>query len=254
MSTQTEPVTFLGSLGEKLSAELELPEDEAPRGIAVFAHCFTCSKNLKVVKHISEELASFGIGVFRFDFTGLGSSGGEFQETSFSSNIGDVVAASDWVAENYEAPSLLIGHSLGGSAVVRAARRIKSVRAVATLGAPFDPEHVALLFREAESEIRERGEATVSIGGRPFRIGRDFLEDLTSHSLEEDLRQLGRALLVLHSPVDSVVSIDNAARIFQAAKHPKSFLSLDQADHLLMKKEDSRFAARMIGVWADRYI
>lgn len=248
-----EKVEIIGSLGSYLSAFLDLPEEEV-QAVAVFAHCFTCSKNLSAVRHISDELTDHGIGVLRFDFTGLGQSSGEFHETSFSSNVEDVKAVAEWLGERELPPSILIGHSLGGAAAIKAAKQISSIKAVVTIGAPFDPEHVAHLFEEAHSEIWEHGEAVVSIGGRPFTISKSFLEDLTRQSLERTLQDLRCALLIMHSPFDNIVSIDNAANIFIAAKHPKSFVSLDSADHLLSNEADSRFAACMIGAWAPRYI
>ncbi len=199
-------------------------------------------------------MAEKGFAVLRFDFTGLGESEGDFSETGFPSNLDDLVAASEFLAEKYQAPELLIGHSLGGSAVVHVAARIASSKAVVTIGAPYDPEHVAGMMAENVETIREHGEATVTIGGRPFRIRREFLETLQQDNLAETVRSLRRALLVLHSPVDAVVGIENAARLFDAARHPKSFISLDDADHLLRKLQDAEYAGRLIGAWAAKYV
>lgn len=233
---------------------LELPVDEAPDAYALFAHCFTCSKNFKAATHISRALAAEGFGVLRFDFTGLGESEGDFADTSFSSNVDDVVAAAAFLDHEYDAPALLVGHSLGGAAVLQAAGRIAPVRAVATIGAPCEPSHVTNLFAGATDEIEERGEVEVSIAGRRFKIKKQFIDDLETTRMQEIIRGLGRALMILHSPVDDIVGIDNAASIFAAARHPKSFVSLDRADHLLSEQRDSRYVGRVIAAWARKYI
>jgi uncharacterized OsmC-like protein/fermentation-respiration switch protein FrsA (DUF1100 family) len=246
---------FAGSQGDRLVGRLELPPDgAAPRACALFAHCFTCSKDLAPATRIARGLAAHGIAVLRFDFTGLGSSEGEFANTDFSSNVEDLVRAARALSGELDAPALLVGHSLGGAAVLSAAARLPEVRAVATLGAPASPEHAARLFGDRLAEIERRGEAEVSIAGRRFRIRRELLDDLAGQRLEETIRGMRKALLVLHSPVDEVVGIENASRIFQAARHPKSFLSLDGADHLLSRRADAAWAADVLAVWASRYL
>lgn len=251
---KTEPIRFTGSLGEDLVGVIDWPDNEEVAAFALFAHCFTCSKDLKASSKVSGALADRGYAVLRFDFTGLGESHGDFAETGFPSNLDDLVAASEFLAADYRAPELLIGHSLGGAAVVHAAGRIASSKAVATIGAPYEPEHVTSLLADDAETIREKGEATVSIGGRPFRIRREFLETLQRDNLAETVRSMRRALLVLHSPVDDVVGIENAARLFDAARHPKSFVSLDDADHLLRKSRDADYAGRVIATWAAKYV
>jgi putative redox protein len=251
--SRPERVEFPGSQGERLAARLDRPAGPA-RAFALFAHCFTCSKDVAAASRISRALAERGIGVLRFDFTGLGSSGGEFENTDFSSNVGDVVRAADWLRSEHGAPALLVGHSLGGAAVLAAAARIPEAVAVATLGAPAEPAHVERLFAPARDEIEREGRARVSIAGREFTIRRELLEDLAAQRLEPALAGLRRALLVLHSPTDQIVGIENASRIFQAARHPKSFVSLDRADHLLSRREDAAYAADVIAAWASRYL
>jgi uncharacterized OsmC-like protein/pimeloyl-ACP methyl ester carboxylesterase len=250
----TKELRFRGATGEWLSARLELPPDQQPIACALFAHCFTCSKNLNAAVHISRALTQERCAVLRFDFTGLGESEGEFAQTTFSSNVADLVAAARFMEREGLSPEILIGHSLGGAAVIRAVGQIPSARGVVTIGAPFDPWHVSRLFQESHAAIEAAGEATVNIGGRPFRVGKQLLDDLRSASLENDLRELGRALLVLHSPLDQVVGIDHAAEIFRAARHPKSFVSLDRADHLLSDERDSRYVAAVVAGWASRYL
>jgi len=247
-------IAFANERGEKLAALLDLPEDEQPLACAIFAHCFTCSKNLSASVHISRALSRRRIAVLRFDFTGLGESEGEFAETTFSSNVRDLVAAARYLEENYQAPRILVGHSLGGTAVLAAAGEIPSVAAVATVAAPAHPCHLAALFKESREEIEATGAATVSLDGRAFSIRREFLNDLEAQQTREQVARLKAALLVLHSPRDRVVGIDNAAEIYQAARHPKSFISLDPADHLLTRTEDSRYAGEMIAAWAGRYL
>jgi len=251
---QTEKVTFTSDEGIQLSARLELPIDQHPHAYALFAHCFTCNKNLSAVRNISRALARQGFGVLRFDFTGLGESEGDFADTNFSSNIQDLLSAAQFLEDEYESPSLLIGHSLGGAAVLRAAYELESVKAVATIGAPFDPEHVTHLFGESQEEIEEKGVAEVHIGGRSFTVKKQFLQDIESNKLSERIGSLDRALLIMHSPQDLIVPVDNAADIYLAARHPKSFISLDGADHLLSKKEDSQYAGHMIAAWTERYL
>lgn len=253
MDTRKEKVSFPGSQGCDLAAVLELPEGE-PRAFAVFAHCFTCTKEYKAPVWVSRHLAGRGIGVLRFDFTGLGQSCGEFESTSFSSNIDDVVAAAEYLRERSRAPRLLMGHSLGGAAALAAASQIPEASAVVTLAAPSRPEGLKRLVEPVEDEIREKGSAEVEINGRPFRIGRVFVEDLERHSLADRIRDLHAALLILHSPSDRIVPIDAAAEIFRAARHPKSFVSLDHADHLLSDRDDATYAAAVIDAWVGRYL
>jgi putative redox protein len=249
----SERHTFPNARGARLAALLELPFDRPPAAYAVFAHCFTCSKDLQAVGRISRVLAREGFAVLSFDFTGLGESEGDFSETTFSSGIDDVVAAARFLESRYEAPSLLVGHSLGGAAVLQAARRLEAVTAVATIAAPYDPRHVRHLFEHDVAEIERQGAAVVHIGQRPFRITAAFLQDLEEHRVRENLASLRRALLLLHAPADDVVGIENAALLFQAAKHPKSFVSLDDADHLLTDPSDAEYAGTVLAAWARRY-
>ncbi|MBF9058828.1 alpha/beta fold hydrolase [Rhodobacterales bacterium HKCCSP123] len=249
----TERFTFPGHSGHDLAARLDLPE--GPHlATAVLAHCFTCGKDIPAARRISARLAAIGIATLRFDFTGLGHSGGEFANTSFTSNVDDLLAAAGALSARGMAPSLLIGHSLGGAAVLRAADRIDSVRAVATIGAPFDPGHVTHNFDDALETIASDGKAEVVLGGRPVTIGRGFVEDVRAEKLAPALAALKKALLVLHAPRDEIVGIDNATRIFTAARHPKSFVTLDEADHLLSRPEDADYAAEVIAAWAGRYL
>lgn len=247
-------ITFENDHGLKLAAVLDQPVDDAPIAYALFAHCFTCSKNYKAPTHVSRALSREGIAVLRFDFTGLGDSEGDFVDTSFSSNVADLVAAARFMERALEAPTILVGHSLGGAAVVHAAASLPSVRAVATIAAPSSTDHLQRMLEPARERIERDGSAVVTIGQRPFRIGRRFLEDLERVSMREAVSRLDRALLVLHSPLDAVVGIDHAAELFQAARHPKSFVSLDTADHLLTDPEDSSYVAGIISGWARRYI
>ncbi len=251
---QSINLKFANSHGQQLAARLDLPVTGQAVAYALFAHCFTCTKNLKAVGNITRALAREGIATLRFDFTGLGESEGDFAETHFSSNVRDLIAAADFLAARYEAPCIMIGHSLGGAAVLQAAGRIASVAAVATIGAPCDPEHVTYLLGDKKALIAERGEAEVKLAGRSFRIKKEFLEDLQQQRMQETIRALQRPLLILHSPLDTTVDIENAARIFQAAMHPKSFISLDKADHLLGDEADSLYAGAMIAAWAAKYL
>lgn len=253
MPAQTLSLSFPGAHGTMLAARLDLPLTAAPIAYALFAHCFTCSKETKATTYVSAALAERGIAVLRFDFTGLGASGGDFADTNFSSNVEDLVSAADYLREHYRAPAILVGHSLGGSAVLSAAGRVPEAVAVATIGSPFDPAHVLHLIKDKEAVERD-GEAEVDIGGRPFRIRRQFLEDLSGSKLGDEVANLGKALLVMHSPRDSVVGVDNATRIFSAAKHPRSFVSLDPADHMLSRREDARYAGSILASWAARYL
>ncbi len=251
---QLHKLTFRGAAGADLSARLDLPDGEQPRAYALFAHCFTCNKNYKAIAGISHALARTGIGVLRFDFTGLGESEGDFADTNFSSNVEDLVAAADFLRDEYEAPGLLIGHSLGGAAVLQGAARIPSSRAVVTLAAPSDPSYLVRSLGRAAQTIEARGEAEVTIGGQTFKIKKQFLDDLEHVAMQETIRALNRALLILHSPADEVVDIESAARIFQAARYPNSFISLDGADHLLSERGDAEYAASLIAAWVQKYL
>ena len=249
----TTRFSFTGHDGSELAARLDMP-DGPHMATALFAHCFTCSKDIPAARRISARLAGAGIAVLRFDFTGLGHSGGEFENTSFSTNIRDLVLAGEALDAQGKPPSLLIGHSLGGAAVLGAARQIESVKAVVTIGAPFDPGHVTHNFGDALDTIDAEGVAEVQLGGRPIRIGRDFVENVKAENLEGDIKNLHRALLVLHAPRDQTVGIENAAQIFSAAKHPKSFVTLDDADHLITRSQDAEYAAAIISAWAKKYL
>ncbi|MGR7811950.1 bifunctional alpha/beta hydrolase/OsmC family protein [Lacinutrix undariae] len=249
-----QKVNFTNAEGQQLVGRLELPINQHAHNYVIFAHCFTCNKNLSAVKNISRELTANGFGVLRFDFTGLGESDGDFENTNFSGNVDDLISASNYLKENYTAPTLLIGHSLGGAAAIFAAAEIESVKAVATVGAPSHPKHVQHLIQSSVDEIKTTGQANVNIGGRPFTIKKQFLDDIETKSLPDVAKNLRKALLVMHSPQDTTVGIENAEAIYIAAKHPKSFVSLDGADHLLMKKEDSIYVGNVIATWAKRYI
>lgn len=249
----TEKREFASASGETLAARLDLP-DGPLRGCALFAHCFTCTKDILAARRIASNLSRLGIAVLRFDFTGLGSSEGEFANTSFRSNVADLVAAANHMRETLEAPVMLIGHSLGGAAVLAAAHEIPEVKGVVTIGAPADTEHVLRMFGDELADIERDGEAEVTLGGRHFRVGRQFLEAARKTNLLDRLPKLKASLLIMHSPLDEVVGIDNAERIFLAARHPKSYVSLDHADHLLTKPEDADFAAHVISGWATRFL
>lgn len=248
------PLTILNRDGHALAARLDLPPDGEPLAYALFAHCFTCTKNLRAAGAISQALVAEGLGVLRFDFTGLGQSEGDFADTSVSTNVTDLLDAAAFLEEEHAAPALLVGHSLGGAAVLLAAPHLPSVRAVATLGAPADLSHVTHLFDGALPEILAEGEARVHLEGRPFTVKTAFLADLAAHRLEPVLASLKRALLVLHAPADRIVGIDHAARLYAMARHPKSFVSLDDADHLLSEPADAAYAGRVIAAWAGRYL
>jgi alpha/beta superfamily hydrolase len=250
---KTQSIRFAGVNGQQLSARLDAPDDD-PGGYALFAHCFTCGKDVFAASRIAMRLTEHGIAVLRFDFTGLGASDGEFANTNFSSNVTDLVAAADYLRTAYRAPALLIGHSLGGAAVIAAAGDIAETKAVVTIGAPSDPRHVTGLFREHIPRIEAEGEAEVTLAGRNFKIKRQFLVDAAEQRLAEKVASLHRALLIMHSPRDTTVDIANAAALFTAARHPKSFLSLDTADHLLSVRKDAVYAADLIAAWSDRYV
>jgi len=253
MPAQTLSLSFPGASGATLAARLDMPPAAAPIAYALFAHCFTCSKDTKAATFVSAALAERGIAVLRFDFTGLGGSGGDFASTNFSSNVEDLVAAAAYLRQHYRAPAILVGHSLGGTAVLAAARRVPEAVAVATIGSPFDPAHVLHLIKDTAAVERD-GEAEVDIGGRPFRIRRQFLEDISGSKLGDGIARMGKALLVMHSPRDTIVGIDNATHIFSAARHSKSFVSLDPADHLLSQREDALYAGAILAAWAVRYL
>ena len=253
MTAHRSLIYFPGAFGTSLAARLDLPA-QTPLAYALFAHCFTCSKDSLAATRISAALTERGIGVLRFDFTGLGGSDGDFSNTNFSSNVADLVAAANWLRTQHQAPAILIGHSLGGAAVLAAAHEVAEAVAVATIGAPYDPGHVQHLFADAAPVITANGEAEVTLAGRKFTIRKQFLDDLAGQSGRERIGALRKALLIFHSPRDTTVDIDNAARIFMAAKHPKSFVSLDTADHLLTDKADAVYAASVLAAWASRYI
>lgn len=253
MDGETRKTEFPGSQGETLAASLELPVGK-PLAYVLFAHCFSCSKDIKAAREIGRALRRDGFAVLRFDFTGLGASDGDFANTNFSSNVGDLVQAADFLRREFDAPSILVGHSLGGAAVIAAASHIPEAIGVVTIGAPAEAAHVLAHVGEHRSEIEKAGKATVSLSGRPFTIKKQFLDDLENQDVLSAAQTLGRPLLVLHAPGDMTVGIDNAGAIFTAAKHPKSFISLDTADHLLSNTNDARYAAQVITAWSRRYI
>jgi putative redox protein len=244
---------FQNDRGETLAGRLEMPP-VSPRAFAIFAHCFTCSKNVHAAARVARELAHHGIAVLRFDFTGLGNSEGDFGNSNFSSNVSDLLAAAAALRERAAAPALLVGHSLGGAAVLMAAAEIAEVRAVATIGAPSEPAHVSHLFGDAVARIEEDGSALIRLGGRELKIEKQFLDDLKQNRLASSLPSLGKPLLLFHSPADSVVSIEHARKLYDSARHPKSFISLDGVDHLLSEKADASFVATTLAAWASRYL
>lgn len=250
---RTERFQFTGADGQQLAATLDLPERE-PVAYALFAHCFTCGMNVLAAKRIARALAEQGIAVLRFDFTGIGASEGEFANTTFSSNVADLVRAADHLRETRKAPAILIGHSLGGAAVLAAAGQIPEAKAVVTIAAPSDPAHVTGMFKDRLEDIRALGKVEVSLAGRPFHIKREFLDDIAERNLAVHIAKLHKALLILHSPTDNTVGIDNATHIFVAAKHPKSFVSLAGADHLLNQKRDAEYVANVVAAWVSRYL
>ena len=251
---RSSKLEFPNSAGDgMLAGRLDEPDGEI-KATALFAHCFTCSKDVLAASRIATGLAARGIAVLRFDFTGLGGSAGDFANTNFSSNIADLIAAANFLRQNHRAPDILIGHSLGGAAVLAAAGEMPEVKAVATIGAPSDPKHVQNLFKEQTAEIEARGEAQVQLAGRPFTIKKQFIDDIAQHSLHDKIANLRKALLIFHAPLDQTVGIENATWIFQAAKHPKSFISLDTANHLLAEQKDAAYVADVIWAWASRYL
>ncbi len=248
-----QKISFENREGIKLSATIELPVDRRPHNFAIFAHCFTCNRNFAAVRHISSSLADKGFGVLSFDFTGLGQSEGDFSNTNFSTSVDDLIAAAEFLKKNYQAPTVMIGHSLGGAACLLAAARLDEIKGVATIGSPSDPEHVKCLLNDRITEINEKGSASISIGGRPFVIKQQLLDDLENQTLLEAVHEMRKAFLFMHSPQDRTVDIDHAGTLYKAAFHPKSFVSLDGADHLLSKKADATYVGHLIAAWAYRY-
>lgn len=251
---KSQKVNFSNSDGQPLSGRIDFPLTGKPKAFALFAHCFTCSKNLISVDNISRSLTQQGLAVLRFDFTGLGQSKGSFEDTNFSSNIGDLQSAYEYLENHHKAPQIMIGHSLGGAAVLHVSGSLPAVKAVVTIGAPSNPIHVKHLIQHGEEEIRAKGAAKINIGGRPFLVKKQFLEDLEANDTHDPIANLGKALLIIHSPQDSIVSIDNASEIYLKAQHPKSFITLDQADHLMTDEKDSDYAGCIAAAWAMRYI
>ena len=251
---KTTAVKFSNQNGEELQGRLEAPENETPLAYAIFAHCFTCTKDIKAASYISKELARRRIATLRFDFTGLGDSCGIFADSTFLTNTQDIISAGEFLAKEYEGPRILVGHSLGGAAVLHAAKSIESVKAVATVGAPFDPEHVTHHLQSSIKEIEEKGEAEVLLSGRPFTLKKAFLDDLKKLCPSKTVSEMGKALLILHSPTDQTVGIENAEKLYDAARHPKSFVTLDSADHLLRKKKDAEYVGGLIAAWSERYL
>ena len=253
MTPRSEKVTFPGSDGSRLAGRLDSPAGP-PLAYALWAHCFSCSKDVFAASRVARSLTERGIAVLRFDFTGLGTSEGDFANTNFSSNVQDMIAATEYLRSHFEAPKMLIGHSLGGAAVLAAAADVPEALAVCTIGAPADPAHVAEQFSGSRADIERDGQAEVSLAGRPFTIKKQFLDDIEGQKLEQSIASMRKALLVFHSPIDAVVGIENAGRIFQAAKHPKSFVTLDNADHMLSGRQDAVYVADVLASWAARYI
>lgn len=247
-------ITFKNVEGITLAARMQWPADQQPHSYAILAHCFTCSKDLHAVRNISKALAGRGFAVLSFDFTGLGQSEGNFADSNFSANVSDLLSAADFLKDKFDAPALLVGHSLGGAAVIQAAASLPSVKAIATVGAPAEASHLQSSFQDHQSEIEIRGSARVDLGGRPFLIKQQFIEDLNRHHITRTLETLRKAILILHSPQDKIVEMENAASLYNAAHHPKSFISLEGADHLLTSKNDSNYAGEVIATWALRYL
>ena len=247
-------ITFKNAEGIALAARMQWPADQQPHSYAVFAHCFTCSKDLHAVRNIGKALAGRGFAVLSFDFTGLGQSEGNFADSNFSVNVSDLLSAADFLKNEFDAPALLVGHSFGGAAVIQAAASLPSVKAVATIAAPAETSHMHGVFQDHHSEIDTKGVASVNLGGRPFLIKKQFIEDLNIHHITKTLENLRKAILILHSPQDKIVEIENADSLYNAAHHPKSLISLDGADHLLTNRNDSLYAGEVIAAWAHRYL
>lgn len=250
---QSTKLYIQNAKGFQLQAYLELPANQQPSNYVIFAHCFTCSSSLKPVKNISRVLAAHGFGVVRFDFTGLGKSEGEFADSYFSANVDDLLAVNDYMKTHYQAPTLLVGHSLGGAAVIVAASQLDTVKAVATIGAPATIAHVKKHFSHHVQEIAEKGAVEVNIGGIPFKINQEFVDDFDKTDLPEITKHLRKPILIMHAPFDKIVGIDNAHQLYKNAHHPKSFISLNDADHLLLNEKDSRYVGNMIGTWVEAY-
>ncbi|MCB1202179.1 MAG: OsmC family protein [Leptospiraceae bacterium] len=251
---KSEKITLENRSGHTLSVVIDYPLSSEPSAFILFAHCFTCNKNLTAIRNISRALTERNYAFVRFDFTGLGESGGEFPESNFSSNVEDIIDVASFLKANYAAPEVIAGHSLGGAAVLFAAGHIESVRAVVTIGSPAEPSHIEKHFSESVEQIQNKGCALVNIGGRPFEVQKHFIDDIRSKDLAQTVRDLKKPYLILHSPQDNIVSIENAAKLYSAAFHPKSFISLDTADHLLSDKSDSTFAGSIIASWVARYL
>jgi pimeloyl-ACP methyl ester carboxylesterase len=251
---KSEHISFINSQGLQLDALLDRPEAPGVRAWVIFAHCFTCNKNFKAAAYVSQALTGYGLGVLRFDFTGLGQSQGAFEETNFSSNVTDILSAAQYLSAAGQAPRLLVGHSLGGTAALYAAGQVASVSAVATIGSPAEPRHLMRHLDGAKEIIEKKGQAQIMVDGRRFTVKKQFFQDLEQTSLAERIGRLGKALLIMHAPQDGTVGIENAAAIFKAARHPKSFVALDGADHLLSDKQDAAYAGHLIAVWAGKYL
>lgn len=247
-------IRFLNAAGLELSARFDYPEEGDYHSVVLFAHCFTCTKNINSAAYVSRFLARKGFAVFRFDFTGLGASQGDFSDTNFATNVTDIISASEFLGDHYQTPKMFIGHSLGGAAVIQAAAHIKSLKAVVTIGSPADPRHVLTHLNEATPLIRSKGEAVVNLSGRPFLIKKQFIDNLEKSDLGPVLKNLSKAILIMHSPTDDIVGIEHAGALFKTARHPKSFISLDGTDHLLSRKADAEYAASIITAWAQRYL
>ena len=254
MLMSSQKITFENSAGEILSARIEFPINQKPHNFVLFAHCFTCNKNFKAVRHITRSLTAEGFGVLSFDFTGLGESEGDFADTTFSSSVDDLICAANYLQENYKSPTMIVGHSLGGAAVILAASQFDKIKAVVTIGSPSAPQHVKNLLQSGIDEIKEKGIADVSIGGRPFKIKKEFIDDLDNQNLLKLIGAMRKSFLFLHSPQDNIVGIENASELYKTAHHPKSFISLDGADHLLSNEKDARYAGDVIANWAKRYV
>jgi len=252
--TTTKPLYFANQFGEKLAAYLDVPAEKSPAAFAIYAHCFTCSKNLKTMVKMIKVLAESGIAVLRFDFTGIGASEGDFSTTNFSSNVQDVISAATFLEDNFQPPQLLIGHSLGASTVLKAAASIPSSRAVVTIGASYDPSHLGNLLQHAKEKANAKGFAEVIIGGVRYKMQKQFFQDIENIKMQEIIRELNRPLLIMHSPEDETVPIEHASKIFRDARHPKSFMSLHPADHLLSNENDAIYTAKVIAAWVSRYL